>query len=158
MWCPPEERPRVFGDRNRIIQVFLNLGLNAIEATDPERGEITVSMRPREFTAIGPGSQSGDPVPGIEVELSDNGTGMPGEELRKMLTPFFTTKASGSGLGLCIVERIIREHMGVVNFSSRPDEGTDFRIWLPVIPQTKTEENANPTCHPISDRTIACHA
>ena len=53
--------------------------------------------------------------------------------MKKLFTPFFTTKESGNGLGLCIVERIMREHMGHVNFSSAPGQGTTFRLWFPVM-------------------------
>jgi two-component system sensor histidine kinase PilS (NtrC family) len=130
---PPAERFRIFGDRNKLIQVFLNVGLNGLEATAPGKGTLTVSVHPRRFAPIQPGSGEREMVPGVEVHFSDNGSGIGGSDLKKVFTPFFTTKERGNGLGLCIVERIVREHMGYVDFSSEEGKGTTFRLWLPVI-------------------------
>jgi two-component system sensor histidine kinase PilS (NtrC family) len=127
------ERPRIFGDRNRLIQIFLNLGINAIQATSPHDGKISLSLRSKRFTTMRSGASDRDLVPGVEVEFADNGSGIRAADFKKLFTPFFTTKESGSGLGLCIVERIVREHMGHVNFSSVEGQGTTFRLWFPVI-------------------------
>jgi two-component system sensor histidine kinase PilS (NtrC family) len=129
----PAERVRIFGDRNRLIQVFLNVGLNGLEATAPGSGVLSVSLRARRFAPPKPRMDDRDPVPGVEVEFSDNGAGMDDDDRKKVFTPFFTTKERGNGLGLCVVERIVREHMGYVDFSSEEGRGTSFRLWFPVI-------------------------
>ena len=82
------------------------------------------------------GASDRDLVPGVEVAFVDNGAGIHEADFKKLFTPFFTTKESGNGLGLCIVERIVREHMGHVNFSSAEGQGTTFRLWFPVINAT----------------------
>ncbi len=129
----PPERPRIFGDQNRLTQVFLNLGLNAIDATSREDGKLLITLRRRRFATLKDNSGGRDLVEGVEVELKDNGTGIPEEDLKQIFTPFFTTKEKGSGLGLCIVSRIVREHMGVLDVVSAPGEGTTFRIWFPML-------------------------
>jgi two-component system, NtrC family, sensor histidine kinase PilS len=134
------ERFRIFGDRNRLIQVFLNVGLNGLEATASGKGALSVSARHRRFAPPPAGTdlkggirEERDPVPGVEVEFCDNGSGMGSSDMKKVFTPFFTTKERGNGLGLCVVERIVREHMGYVDFSSEEGKGTTFRLWFPLI-------------------------
>ena len=133
VWTPPADRPKIFGDRTRLLQVFLNLGLNALEATSPVDGKVSVTCRHRRFTPIRHGNSTGDLVPGVEVEIGDNGKGIPAREIERLFTPFFTTKTGGNGLGLCIVDRIVREHLGVVGVSSDEGRGTAFRMWFPLI-------------------------
>jgi signal transduction histidine kinase len=132
VWDPPPERPRIFGDRNRLVQLLLNLGLNAIDATSPTTGEVRLILRARSSVIPGRGWKEA-PVAGVELEFGDNGSGMSKESLEKLFMPFFTTKPSGTGLGMCIVERIVREHMGSLDIQSLPGEGSVIRIWLPAL-------------------------
>lgn len=132
-WSPPAERPRIFGDRNALMQVFLNLGLNAIEATRPEGGRIDIALRQKVFAAIRQGGSGRDVVPGIEIEVRDDGLGVGPADAEKMFTPFFTTKPRGNGLGLFVVERIVRDHMGVVDMASEQGRGTAVSVWLPAL-------------------------
>ena len=129
----PAEPVRVRGDAQRLKQVLLNLGLNAIEATDPARGEISFRFARREFTAMDR-RRAGERrlVPGIEVEVADNGSGIPQELKTLVFTPFFSTKEKGHGLGLAVVHRIVSDHLGTVDVESTPGEGTRFRIWMPL--------------------------
>jgi two-component system sensor histidine kinase PilS (NtrC family) len=122
------------GDPQRLKQVFLNLGFNAIEATDPAGGTIRISLRPREFLAMNR-RRAGERrmVPGVEVEFSDDGAGMSSEVKNLVFTPFFTTKERGHGLGLAIVHRIVRDHLGKVDVESEPGKGCRFRVWLPLL-------------------------
>jgi signal transduction histidine kinase len=133
VWSAPAARPRILGDRNRLIQVFLNLGINAIEATSTEEGRISISLHSKLFARVGGHGVTQEPVPGVEVEIADNGKGLSREDMTRVFTPFFTTKPRGNGLGLCIVDRIMREHGGVTDVSSTENGGTVLHLWFPVI-------------------------
>ena len=69
--------------------------------------------------------------------LSDTGRGIPPEQMNRIFEPFFTTKKKGSGLGLMIVQRIMRAHNGRIELDSREGRGTMFRMWLP-LPERET--------------------
>jgi len=69
---------------------------------------------------------------GVMVTIADTGGGIPQEKINRIFEPFYTTKKKGSGLGLMIVQRIIREHGGRIDLESRVQHGTTFRIWLPL--------------------------
>jgi len=114
--------PSVKVDREQIKQVFLNVLLNAIEAT-PENGEITVKTR----SFLKPGGE-----PYLQVEFKDTGCGIPHEYLEEIFNPFYTTKTTGSGLGLSISNQIILDHKGYIDVESQVSEGTSFVINLPV--------------------------
>jgi len=114
--------PSVKVDREQIKQVFLNVLLNAIEAT-PENGEITVKTR----SFLKPGGE-----PYLQVEFKDTGCGIPQEYLEEIFNPFYTTKTTGSGLGLSISNQIVRDHKGYIDVESQVSKGTSFVINLPV--------------------------
>lgn len=137
IWSPPPARPKILGDRNRLIQVLLNLGINAIEATSLEGGRISIALHSKLFARVGGREGTQEPVPGVEVQVADNGKGMSREGMKRAFTPFFTTKPKGNGLGLCIVDRIIREHGGVTDVSSSEDAGTILHLWFPVIENSR---------------------
>ena len=128
--------PPVQIDREQIKQVFLNVLLNAIQAT-PERGKITVKTRP--FRK--PGGESY-----AQIEFTDTGCGIPGEHLEEIFNPFFTTKTTGSGLGLSISHQIIQDHRGYIDVESQLDKGSSFFINLPVnqdYPKRRTRDSEN---------------
>jgi signal transduction histidine kinase len=128
------------GDRQRLQQVFLNLVKNAAEAVAPESGRVVVSARrvpagatPAADAALvvhGGGMPGGDVV---EIEIRDNGPGIPPAIRKKIFDPFFTTKdvGKGSGLGLFVVYEIIEEHDGGIAVGEAPGGGTIFTIRLP---------------------------
>ena len=72
---------------------------------------------------------------GVEITLIDNGAGIRPEDQASLFTPFFTTKANGTGLGLALAQQIIHEHRGTIRFASQEGEGTTFRIFLPAARQ-----------------------
>jgi two-component system NtrC family sensor kinase len=109
-------------DREQIKQVFLNILLNAIEATS-ENGKIMVKTK----SFMKPGGE-----PYIQVEFTDTGCGIPGEYLEDIFNPFFTTKSSGSGLGLSISNQIIQDHRGYIDVESQVGKGASFFINLPL--------------------------
>jgi len=109
-------------DREQIKQVFLNVLLNAIQAT-PENGRIMVKTR----AFMKPGGESY-----AQIEFADTGCGIPGEHLEEIFNPFFTTKSTGSGLGLSISHQIVQDHRGYIDVESQLDKGSSFFINLPV--------------------------
>jgi two-component system, NtrC family, sensor kinase len=134
--------PRVFLDREHIKQVFLNLLLNAAEAT-PENGSINVRTR-----AV---LQSNGKA-FAEVEIQDTGYGISPEYLEDIFSPFFTTKNNGIGLGLSISRQIVEEHKGWIRVDSRVDQGTSFFVLLPV---NQGESDQETGVSDLQDRMIA---
>ena len=116
--------PLLYADRQKLRQVFLNLFTNAGDAM-PAGGTLTVAARPGEASAG---------APGVVVEVSDTGSGIPPDLLPRVMDPFVTTKAEGkgTGLGLAICRRIVQEHRGTIRIESRPGAGTTVRLVFPV--------------------------
>jgi len=114
--------PRVYCDGRQIRHVFYNLFLNALQAM-PHGGVLGIR------TELSQGSDPG----WVTVEIRDTGEGIPPELLHNIFNPFFTTKASGSGLGLSIVHKIVTRHYGNVEIDNRPGEGVSFFIKLPLL-------------------------
>jgi len=114
--------PSVQIDREQIKQVFLNILLNAIEAT-PEKGRITVKTG----SFVKPGGE-----PYVRIEFTDTGCGILPDHLEEIFNPFFTTKTAGSGLGLSISNQIVRDHRGYIDVKSQLNEGSSFFVNLPV--------------------------
>jgi len=117
--------PTGWMDRERMKQVFMNLLLNAIQAT--EKGTITVrsSLAAR-----------GNDQAVLEVAVSDTGSGIAEEHLQKLFDPFFTTKHhEGSGLGLLTCHQIVEAHRGFIDVDSEPGKGATFTVRLPLNPE-----------------------
>ena len=125
--------PEVSGDRDQLIQLFLNLVKNAAEALPSEGGEITLSTSYRHGVRLAvPGSDRRVQLP-IVISVQDNGAGIPDDVAVHLFEPFMTTKRQGSGLGLALAAKIVGDHGGVVEFDSEPGQ-TTFRIMLPASP------------------------
>lgn len=131
----PDPLPFVFGDSNQLVQVFLNMIMNAVQAMkNNESGRLLI--RPR---------HEGDQ---IKISFKDNGCGIPMNIQCKIFDPFFTTKpvGKGTGLGLSISYGIIQEHGGTIQVKSRQGVGTTFTIGLPVC-TSDSDESPRDTQH-----------
>ncbi len=123
--------PPALGNRNQLIQVFLNLAKNASEAAPEVGGEILISTGFRRGMRLAlPGGAGHVQLP-LMVSVEDNGAGIPDDIGKHLFDPFVTTKTGGTGLGLALVAKIVNDHGGLVEFDS-DGGGTRFRVFLPV--------------------------
>ena len=109
--------PEIQADPDRLTQVLLNLYLNAIQAIG-QHGVISVTV-----------SESGA---GVKISVTDSGKGIAADQLEAIFTPYFTTKAEGTGLGLAVVHNIVEQHGGTIQVASQEGKGSTFTLWLPV--------------------------
>jgi CheY-like chemotaxis protein len=140
-----EELPTVVGDSGRLVQVFLNLLLNAVQALPDDRkdqNEIRIRV-----------TQDGESV---AVAVSDNGRGIAPEDLPRVTEPFFTTKpvGEGTGLGLSVSRNIVERFGGAIAIESTLGEGTTVRVRL--IRAKEAAEGADLTAERGRDRELAC--
>ncbi|HEX7401549.1 MAG TPA: ATP-binding protein, partial [candidate division Zixibacteria bacterium] len=112
----------VLADKNQIMEVFLNIILNAIEAM-PNGGELKVKANRHTD------EKSGKDY--VNIMITDTGCGIPPESINQIFERYFTTKKEGTGLGLAVVERVVKAHGGFVSVASEPEKGTSFSINLP---------------------------
>lgn len=138
-----ENLPKVDADPHQFWKVLLNLLKNASEAMNGLRG--AVRIRTYEFALTEHNKRdffcthSLACEPGVVLEVSDTGMGIPKEILKRIFEPFFSTKAAGRGLGLATAFGIVDTHNGAIAISSEVGKGTTFRIWLPISKIVPTE-------------------
>jgi two-component system, NtrC family, nitrogen regulation sensor histidine kinase GlnL len=126
--------PPVHGNRDLLVQVFLNIVKNAAEAAPASDGEIILTTGYRHGLRLaGPGGEGRRHLP-LMVAVGDNGPGIPEDVRPYLFDPFVTTKRNGTGLGLALVAKVIGDHGGVIEFDSRPRR-TVFRVFLPMVAQ-----------------------
>ncbi|MFN4258547.1 MAG: sensor histidine kinase [Gemmataceae bacterium] len=124
----PDDLPLLHGVRDQLVQTFLNLILNAIDATSKGgRVELLVTQHPEE----------------ISIRVRDDGCGIAPENADRLFQPYFTTKKHGTGLGLFVTRKLVTDHGGRIEFESKPGWGTVFEVWLPM-----------PHAAPIPDRDV----
>ncbi len=111
----------IFVDKNQLRRTFINLITNAIQSIqNPEKGKIEISV-----------ARQTDKF--VEIKISDNGKGIPKEIRSKIFQPNFTTKSSGTGLGLALTKSFINQCEGTISFDSQENKGTTFKIELPML-------------------------
>ena len=112
-----DELPKIRVDRNQIKQAFFNVLRNALQAM-PNGGSLTITLKTSDRY--------------LAIAFEDTGGGIAPEDFGRVFEPYQTTKAGGSGLGLMIVQRIVQEHGGQIELQSKPGQGTNFVILLPL--------------------------
>jgi two-component system NtrC family sensor kinase len=118
----PPDLPPIKANLNQMLQVFINLFVNAADAIGGQGGEITVTARPHGENLHRQ----------VEIQVEDNGCGIPPEEVSKVFEPFYTTKRhEGTGLGLAVVWGIVDKHSGTIDMVSKVDVGTTVTLRLP---------------------------
>ena len=117
-----DDLPLIMADRHSLSQVLINLINNAMEASRPG-GRVSVNLAP-------------DEQGGIRLEVLDRGCGIAPEHADKLFVLFFTTKRRGTGLGLAVAQRIVRDHGGDIHLENRPGGGAAARVTLPPAPRS----------------------
>ncbi|XXF80976.1 ATP-binding protein [Myxococcaceae bacterium GXIMD 01537] len=125
-----EALPRVDGDAEQLKQVLINLVQNGVQAHGERAGRIVVrTVRLDRFGEFRSGGTES-----VEVQVEDDGPGIPADQQQHIFVPFYTTKQKGTGLGLAICQRLVKNHGGGISVQSKVGEGTTFRIRLPALP------------------------
>lgn len=145
--APASPSLRVAGNHTELQQCVLNLALNAVQAM-PDGGSLTIAaeartLEPADFQADEPAAAGR----WLVLQVADTGVGMSEETLQRLFRPFFTTKATGTGLGLMSCRRIIENHGGFLRVASQPGVGTTFEVFLPL----GTPEPASTPLAPVAD-------
>jgi len=130
--------PDIEGHYDRLIQVFLNLVKNAIEATGPE-GELTITTAYKHGIWLRSGATERIRLP-VEITIHDNGPGIPESLKGHLFDPFVSSKEGGSGLGLALVARYISEMGGTVTCDTHPEGGAIFKVQLALYGDMKNEK------------------
>lgn len=121
--------PDIMADEGLLTRLFLNLIRNAIDALG-ETGQMTLTSRVLSDYRMAQNERRSRMV---ALEVSDDGPGIPPADLENIWTPFFSTKSTGTGLGLTICHKIVAEHRGMIKVESDPGHGTKFTVLLPLV-------------------------
>jgi signal transduction histidine kinase len=137
-YLPTRDLPLIEADRNQLRRVVTALVTNAVEAIGEEKGIVTIRTGVSKADRFSEESVKEEFLPEsvlVFLEVADNGHSIPPEIMEKIFDPFFSTKLVGRGLGLAAVQGIVRGHGGAIGVTSRPGEGTVFRIFFPAVPR-----------------------
>ena len=132
--------PNISGDEGKLLQVIINIIKNAVEAMDrSKRKTLYISTRPSgEYMVIYEKALAGKRRPQpkkqrwIIVSIEDSGTGISKDEFSRIFLPFYTKKDGGSGLGLAVSKKIVRDHGGLIRIKSRHGAGATVNVYLPL--------------------------
>jgi len=143
-----DDLPDVYGDKNQLTQLIMNLMTNASEAMQGRPGRIVLRTGVSHLGAtdfhtmyMAADLEAGDFV---WLEVQDSGCGMDAATISRIFDPFFTTKESGSGLGLAALLGIVRSHGGTLSVESEPGAGACFRVFLPSLGRAFSHDDALP--------------
>jgi len=119
-----EDLPPIYSNQNHLQGIWINLVMNAIDALDPKGGQITITSRYKDNQFF--------------VSVADNGKGISKNKINRVFEPYFTTKSPnhGTGLGLSVCLRVVKQHGGTIHVESRPERGSKFTVQLPNRPET----------------------
>jgi len=126
----------VMADASQIHQVVMNLCTNAAQAMRSQGGTLSLGLQDtrldRDFVRMHPGTAPGRYM---VLTVEDTGHGIPADMIDRIFFPFFTTKeqGEGTGLGLSVVDGVVKKHGGAITVESQPDSGSCFRVYLPII-------------------------
>lgn len=137
--------PNIAGDESKLLQVFINLLKNAVEAMKTSRSKIlSISTRPsNEYMVIYErrGAARKDTRTKkqrwVVINIKDTGIGIPKDEVSRIFLPFYTKKDGGSGLGLALSKKIVKDHGGIIKVTSKEGAGAMFSIYLPMVGEGK---------------------
>jgi signal transduction histidine kinase len=118
---PNEDQAIISGDGEKLRQAFLNIVINALQAT-PSGGSVTIALNKE--------------AAGLEISFRDSGSGIATDNLQRIFEPFYTTKPEGTGLGLAVTRKIIEGHGGTLEIESDPGNGTAVTVRLPMQERT----------------------
>jgi len=124
--------PPILGDEDRLVQVFHNLVRNAIEAM-ADGGQLTLATRVSMNPLFGKVDMGAGQRSMVEVQVLDEGSGIPAAARARIFDPFFTTKERGLGLGLAICHQIMEQHRGAIQIDSIENHGTTVTCFLPIV-------------------------
>ncbi|MBU4178027.1 MAG: PAS domain S-box protein [Proteobacteria bacterium] len=129
------DRDQVLADPTQMLQVIMNLTINAAQAMHEKGGRIVISLSEKEDEGLV--SLSGQPPEKkyLKMVVSDTGAGIPQEILPRIFEPYFTTKGKGegTGMGLAVVHGLVEKHGGTITVRSEPGKGTEFEVLLPAV-------------------------
>jgi two-component system, cell cycle sensor histidine kinase and response regulator CckA len=148
-----QDLPPILANHAKVRQIVMNLVTNASDALRDRDGVIRVTTK-HVKAGNRPPTDGLASIDHLELEVSDTGPGMPPEIQAKVFDPFFTTKSAGRGLGLSVVQGIVRDLGGTILLTSEPDKGTTFRVLFPLA---KTAKVATGEALAIDERTSTFH-
>ena len=139
--------PCVMGDETQFHQIILNLCTNAVHAMETDGGRLTICLEDSNF-----GKTEADKIPDllpgkyIKFSVSDTGIGIATENVEHIFEPYFTTKdpERGTGMGLAVIQGIVKSHSGHIAVMTKPQKGTTFNIYLPMLEEIKTVSDHKP--------------
>jgi two-component system nitrogen regulation sensor histidine kinase GlnL len=118
--------PQIHGDEAKLLQVFLNVIKNAVESMK-KGGGLEISTSPSRESVI----DHGKTKRWFLISIKDTGKGISEKDLKKIFLPFYTRKKSGTGIGLALTKKVIRDHGGFIRVESRKNKGTVFHLYMP---------------------------
>ncbi|MDH5572285.1 MAG: ATP-binding protein [Gammaproteobacteria bacterium] len=124
-WDDETGGKRLYGNRQMLLSGMINLAVNAIQAMG-EQGSLQATAKINSSN-------------NVELRISDSGPGISAELQQKIFDPFYTTRKDGTGLGLAVVQAIVRAHKGSITLEPQTGKGTTFKLELPIIHQTHAE-------------------